>query len=311
MRYLDGAVYHAPRFYQSEQASKLNESHLIEELGGAENIIEKWGELFYAKTAPVFWQRNIWIRPFVAEFNSISEAACILRNIQAGWAKSLFCCHRRGALIEEKLPHISYKPKTFPWSSAGCPPIGAWTLLNENTLAASAECSSPFPAGRIEFVQNHDEAPSRAYLKLWETFARCGIWPKAGERCFDAGASPGGWTWALAKLGADVSACDRSPLAEIVMRKPNVRFIKHDAFTLKPEEIGSIDWLLCDVVCYPVRLFEWVEKWLESGLCRRFICTIKMQGTCDFDTVRRFAAVPDSVVVHLWHNKHELTWYKV
>ncbi|GHU39580.1 SAM-dependent methyltransferase [Spirochaetia bacterium] len=307
MKFLDGAVYHAPRFYESN----LIESHLIEELGGNQNIIERWGDLFYAKTAaPVFWQRNIWLKPFTAEFSSISQAAGILRSIQGGWAKSLFCCHRRGALIEEKLPRISTKPKTFPWSSAGRPPVGAWTLLNDNTLAASAECSSPFPAGCIEFVQNHDEAPSRAYLKLWEALARCDTWPAAGERCFDAGASPGGWTWALLKLGADVTACDRAPLAESVMRNPNVHFIKHDAFTLRPEEIGSIDWLLCDVISYPARLFEWVEKWLESGLCRRFICTIKMQGGCNFDAVRRFAAIPDSTVVHLWHNKHELTWIK-
>jgi 23S rRNA (cytidine2498-2'-O)-methyltransferase len=37
-----------------------------------------------------------------------------------------------------------------------------------------------------------------------------------------------------------------------------------------------------------------------------------MQGK-DWDkaTTERFAAIPGSRVVHLWHNKHELTWILV
>jgi 23S rRNA (cytidine2498-2'-O)-methyltransferase len=97
---------------------------------------------------------------------------------------------------------------------------------------------------------------------------------------------------------------------------PGVSFIRHDAFTLRPEDIGPVDWLFCDVICYPPRLFEWIEKWLRSGFCRNYICTIKMQGPPDpsgpaFETVRRFAAISCSQVVHLYHNKHELTWIKV
>jgi 23S rRNA (cytidine2498-2'-O)-methyltransferase len=42
---------------------------------------------------------------------------------------------------------------------------------------------------------------------------------------------------------------------------------------------------------------------------RRFIVTVKMQGPQpDWDTLDRFAAVPGSQLVHLHHNKHELTW---
>ena len=65
-------------------------------------------------------------------------------------------------------------------------------------------------------------------------------------------------------------------------------------------------------------LYEWIEKWLESGLCSNFICTIKMQGEtgnakenrnlADFETPKRFAKIPGSKVIHLYHNKHELTW---
>jgi 23S rRNA (cytidine2498-2'-O)-methyltransferase len=94
------------------------------------------------------------------------------------------------------------------------------------------------------------------------------------------------------------------------MAMPNVEYLKHDAFTLRPEDIGKIDWLCSDVICYPPRLLEWIERWLASGLCRNFVCTIKMQGEPDRETTSRFAAIPGSKVVHLHYNKHELTWIK-
>jgi 23S rRNA (cytidine2498-2'-O)-methyltransferase len=36
-----------------------------------------------------------------------------------------------------------------------------------------------------------------------------------------------------------------------------------------------------------------------------------MQGEPDFETTRRFAAIPGGAVIHLCHNKHELTWINV
>jgi 23S rRNA (cytidine2498-2'-O)-methyltransferase len=171
-----------------------------------------------------------------------------------------------------------------------------------------------------EFEEDRSGPPSRAYLKLWEALTlafppgRAGALPGPGAKCLDAGASPGGWTWALARLGAAVCAVDRAPLESRIAALPGVSFIKHDAFTLKPEDIGPIDWLFCDAACYPPRLFRWIEKWLASGLCKNYVCTIKMQGavdSADFVTPRLFAAIPDSRVIHLYHNKHELSWIKV
>jgi 23S rRNA (cytidine2498-2'-O)-methyltransferase len=72
-----------------------------------------------------------------------------------------------------------------------------------------------------------------------------------------------------------------------------------------------VDWLFSDVICYPDRLFKLVEKWLASGLAANFACTIKFQGATDHETARRFAAVPGSRLLHLSHNKHELTWIKL
>ncbi|MCL2318806.1 MAG: hypothetical protein FWC45_01880 [Treponema sp.] len=314
---LEGLVYQSiPGF----------EDHLKKELalitaGGnpvSGSPIENWGPFFYLNVPapaapPVFWHLNTWLNPLKIEFDSINEAARTLREIQRNWAPVLFTQFRRGALIASKLPVISQKPRPFPWALPDTP-MGAWTLLDAHTMAASSCCSSPFPGGIIEFEEDREGPPSRAYLKLWEALVRLRRRPEKGSRCLDAGASPGGWTWALSRLGAAVIAVDRAPLDERIASMPAVSFIQHDAFTLKPEEIGPVDWLFSDVICYPPRLFEWIEKWLASGLCKNFVCTIKMQGSVDddvdFDTPRRFAAIPGSQVLHLYHNKHELTWLK-
>jgi 23S rRNA (cytidine2498-2'-O)-methyltransferase len=41
------------------------------------------------------------------------------------------------------------------------------------------------------------------------------------------------------------------------------------------------------------------------------VCTLKFQGPTDHETARRFAAIPGSRLMHLHHNKHELTWIKL
>jgi 23S rRNA (cytidine2498-2'-O)-methyltransferase len=323
---LEGRVYQAvPGF----------EDHLRLELefcsgsGAREDV---WGPLYYREKASapaspgsvfsgdaqgssvepqVFWFRNLWLDPIQIEFDSISEAAAALRGIQRNWAPVFFTQFRRGSLISSQLPPISSKPRPFPWTLPHAP-MGAWTLLDPHRLIASPHNASPFPGGIIEFEEDKEGPPSRAYLKLWEALVRCGKWPGPGERCLDAGASPGGWTWALSRLGAKVTAVDRAPLKPQVLSMPGVDFIKHDAFTLRPEDIGPLDWVFSDVICYPQRLYEWVEKWLVSGLCSNFICTIKMQGAePDLETTRLFAEIPGGTVVHLYHNKHELTWIKI
>jgi 23S rRNA (cytidine2498-2'-O)-methyltransferase len=297
------------------------EDHLEEELGSREASYGKEGQppLLYHSghaTGPVYWVRNRWNNPFTLEFDSISEAASVLRNIQRNWAPSLFTRFRRGALIASNLPPVNRKPRPFPWELPAAVPMGSWTLLDAHTMLAAADCESPFPGGVIEFEEDKRGPPSRAYLKLQEALVRAGSRPGPGERCLDDGACPGGWTWVLARLGAEVLAVDRAPVEERLLAMPGVRFMKHDAFTLKPEDTGPLDWLFCDVICYPPKLLEWVEKWLASGLCKNFVCTIKWQGEADlrsqwFETTRRFAGIPGSRVIHLYHNKHELTWIKL
>jgi 23S rRNA (cytidine2498-2'-O)-methyltransferase len=135
--------------------------------------------------------------------------------------------------------------------------------------------------------------------------------PQLGETCIDLGSSPGGWSWALQRLGARVISVDKAPLAPEIAKLPRVEFRQASAFALDPAEVGPVEWLFSDVVCYPARLYSLVERWLESGLVRNFVCTRKFQGATDHAAARRFAAIPDARLMHLHHNKHELTWARL
>ena len=320
--------------------AKLNGIRLnisIEEIINAKSGI--YGDIVYKEGVEkeIFWKRLELEKPFIAHFNSINEAANLLKNMQRNWAMYPFKCIRRSFLIKEKLPFISEKPRNFPYIIP-LNDMGIFTLLDEHTLFASCKTSIPLPLGELHFIEDKINPPSRAYLKLYEALclmdyykrlSYCndssvakanedikvtGIFTKDSTKsfsnlhCIDAGACPGGWSWVLEKLGANITAIDRSPLDPSLMKKPNINFITHDVFTLSPQYFGKVDWVFSDVICYPPRLLQWIYKWLDSALCEQFICTIKMQGKPDMKSIKEASQIPHSKVIHLSHNKHELTF---
>ncbi|HRD55954.1 MAG TPA: SAM-dependent methyltransferase [Parachlamydiaceae bacterium] len=294
-------------------AAEGYEKQLRQELQG---IQAEYGRLFLAPSVQksTFWAQNIWHEPLIFRFESISEAASILKSIQRNWALYSWQEHRRAALIEAKLPFISKKPLVFPskvTESNLSSSLGSWMLLDKHTLLASPGCSSPFPNGTLLFEECKIGPPSRAYLKLWEAFTVAKTAPKTGDRCLEIGASPGGWTWVLANLKCEVLSVDRSELASNVASMSDVHFIKADAFSMLPSKIGAVDWIFSDVACYPEKLLEWVQVWLTSGMCKKFICTLKFQGDANYKVADEFLKISGSRIVHLSHNKHELTWLLV
>ena len=259
-----------------------------------------------------YWAQTTFRAPFLLTFDSAGEAAKAMMARQRNWASSPYQLWRRAELIERKLPFVPTKPRAFP-AEFPTTPMGIFTLLDAHHILASAETSSDLALGRLPLVEDHTNPPSRAYLKLQEALTLLhhdfGVpFPAPGDRCFDAGACPGGWTWVLRQCGAEVFAVDRSELHPSLMRDPKVTFLAHDAFTLPPRELGAFDWVVSDVICYPDRLLPWVQKWIASGLVRHMVCTIKLQGEVDWSMIEPFARIPDSRVVHLNHNKHELTF---
>ncbi len=286
-------------------AAQDYEEPLIKEI---KTSFDRYDRLFVTpEPQQVFWAQNTWYNPIVAHFESISEAAKILKGIQRNWAHYPFSEYRRAALIEEKLPHIGHKMVQFPTAKPKAP-LGSWTLLDKHTLLASANCSSPYKNGEIALKESREGPPSRAYLKLWEALTLLEEMPKAGDSCLEIGASPGGWTWVLANLGASVLSVDRSPLAPNIAAMPGVRHQLGNGFAMTPKAVGALDWIFSDVACYPEKLLEWVQLWLESGLCKNFVCTLKFQGDTSYEVARQFATIPASQILHLSNNKHELTW---
>lgn len=283
------------------------EAELEAELSG--RLQTRIGNLYLSDPLPTppAWAACSWLAPMEAPVPSIGKAAALLRSIQRNWALLPLAATGRAKLIAEKLPHVGAKPLTFP-QAPPTSPIGGWTLLDDNRLLFSAQTSTVFPHGQVGFVEDRQGPPSRAYLKLWEGLTRMGRMPGPGDRCLDLGACPGGWTWVLAKLGAEVTAVDKAPLDPAIAAMPGVTERLTSAFGLDPAQEPAVDWLFSDIICYPPRLLALVQRWMDAGKARNILCTLKFQGATDHAAAAGFAAIPGGRLLHLHHNKHELTW---
>jgi 23S rRNA (cytidine2498-2'-O)-methyltransferase len=269
------------------------------------------GRLVLSDDAPLAarWAANVWHDVEEIPIRSIGHAAKELRERQRNWAAYAPVHGGRAKLITEKLPHVSAKPIDIGGTVPDAP-LGSWTLLAPDLMLAAAACTSPFPNGEPVLVEDRTGPPSRAYLKLFEALVRLRRWPQPGESCLDLGASPGGWTWLLARTGAGVVAVDKAPLAAHIDRMPNVRWHEGSAFALDPRSVAPVDWLCSDIICYPSRLLGLVQRWVDADAARTMICTIKFKGRTDHGIVREFAEITGATVLHLHHNKHELTFIR-
>lgn len=305
-------------FLAFPEMNKILLSELQERFNVKNPPQSQYGDLFYfsendlPKKCIPYFSKDIMEEPFLLSFDSINDAVNHLKNIQRNWASYDYVCFRRSKLIQEKLPYINLKERKFPVKIPQTP-IGLFTLIDEHNLIYSAKTSSFLPSGNLKFIEDHENPPSRAYLKIQESLTMATLFngtnlPNENSYCFEAGSCPGGWTWVLVGLGAKVFAVDRAELSSKLMESPLVTFKAHDAFTLKPEEIGNVDWIFSDVICYPERLLEWIKMWISHNPNLNMICTIKMQGSINWELLQQFENIPNSKIIHLNYNKHELTW---
>ena len=254
------------------------------------------------------WALDVWTTPELLACASVGAAARLLRDRQRNWSL-LEAGHRgRCGLIAAKLPPVKAAPLCFPQAPPRAP-LGAWTLLAPDRLLLSTSKTSPFVGGVCRFVEDREGPPSRAYLKLWEACTRLGVMPEPGQDCLDLGAAPGGWSWALAQLGARVVAVDKAELAPSVAAHELVTHRRESAFGIDPRQEPPVDWLCSDIIAYPARLLALVRRWIEAGRAARILCTVKFQGETDHEVAEQFAAIPGASLMHLSHNRHELTFF--
>jgi 23S rRNA (cytidine2498-2'-O)-methyltransferase len=294
-----GAAYLAADGYDRQLRDELRRASV--------KVVGEHGRLLRTNKPAIesAWAANIWLDPVEIAVTSIGDAAAKLKAIKRNWAAYTPDHAGRIRLIVEKLPHVSAKAIAFDGPVARAP-LGSFTLLAPDLVLASPSCSSVFANGEPTFVEDRDGPPSRAYLKLWEALTRLDHRPGPTDTVLDLGASPGGWTWLLAKTGARVIAVDKAPLAANVAALRNVRWHEGSAFALDPAEVSGVTWLCSDIICYPERLLGLVNRWRAAGV-ENMVCTVKFQGETDHTAVDAFKALPGAQLFHLHHNKHELT----
>ncbi len=293
-------------------AAEDHESTLTEELRRAGVAVgATHGRLFISEDESVeaAWAVNTWFDAVSLPIGSVGDAAKQLRARQRSWALYAPIHRGRASLIAEKLPPLSSHPLRLG-DLAPTSPLGSWTLLKPDLMLAAERCSSPFPNGEPPLAELKEGPPNRAYRKLWEAFVALGRYPAAGDRAVDLGASPGGWTWLLAELGCRVAAVDKAPLDQAVAGLDRVEQLQTSAFGLSPSDVHGgrpPAWVVADIACYPERLFPLIERWTALDPPPTLIFTVKYQGPTDHQVTDRFRSLPGARLVHLHHNKHELT----
>lgn len=293
--------------YLAKAFPTLEKELASEVLRSGGEVLQQWGELFLFRSpsALFLWSQFLAKDPQVHHFQSINDGAQILLQQKKRWCSISSSHHRRAELIQEKvfkykIPQFGFlrPPERHEW--------GFWSLIEQNKMILAPVINSPWPLGEIQLATDL-QPPSRAYLKLWEAFT-CHVQPpQSQERVLELGASPGGWTWVLAQLGCQVTAVDKAPLDPKLSAKPNVTFIKKDAFKLTQQEVQSPLWLMSDLICYPKDLYELILKWKNWGV-KNILATIKFQGETDWKMIEEFQKIPSSRLLHLCANKHELTF---
>lgn len=287
-------------------------AELLEEL--REDSIVEMGPLILSRSEAreVVWSHNVWTNLQQLMIASVADGAKQLRGLGRKWHRVYAAPeqHRRSILIEEALPRWQRPRLEFPVAPAPAD-WGSWALVGRDEILCGTKNSSPFLQGVPNFLDPSFEMPppSQAYRKLWEIFCLLGRWPKADEVCLDLGSAPGGWTWTLLNLGAEVWSVDRGEMDPNLQDFSKYHQFMRDAFRIQRQDLARTpQWIFSDVICYPERLKEFLAVWKDIQPKPNFIFTLKFQGPTDFAILREFQSYPGSFTRHLHANKHEVTW---
>lgn len=134
-----------------------------------------------------------------------------------------------------------------------------------------------------------------------------------GAAALDVGASPGGWSWVLARAGARVTAVDPGALDPRVTALDHVQHLKVRAETLKFDG-PQFDWVVNDMNVDPplaAQVLLQVHPWLREGA--RSVTTLKLAGRSrPREVLAEFVSRLESgyateAAQHLYSNRQEVT----
>lgn len=257
----------------------------------------------------MIWAQTTAFHVKPINITSIKDGARALKTMGRNWGLFTVNHHRRAQLIQDELPKYNTKAIAFRMALPQAP-MGFWTLWEPDLILASQETTSPFALGEMSFLEDKVMPPSRAYLKLWEFFTVYAPEAIIGGTAIDVGSCPGGWTWVLRTMGFDhIISVDKAPIEKRIMDLGKIEFRGESAFGLDPNNFETIDWFCSDIICYPERLLNLIKRFMDAGKVKNFVCTIKYQGETDWENTLKFLEIPGSSIVHLHHNKHEVTWF--
>lgn len=252
------------------------------------------------------WAQDCWPELRSIEFKNETDLLSRLHKLHSRWVE--LPLHKNKQIKIRSDLHYQTPKTTQFLQKLPNEKFAVFAIVQPRKAIVCLKPEAPFPFGEVNFSEDR-KPPNRAYLKLWELMSLYGVEPKAGDFCLDLGASPGGWTWVLQTMGCQILAIDKAPLDPFVAKLNGVSFRRGDAFQINLDEFSQVDWIFSDVICYPERLLEYISIWMKNEKVKNIVCTVKLKGEPDVKLWQKFQSIPDSQTRHLWHNKHELTWF--
>lgn len=271
--------------------------------------INGWADQIITRIAGVLpdaqpWRLHLW--PAYGEGRAGLHRCDLIRTALNERLKK----RRRALLRSIEESDMPFLPETSLVQAVLTGPDAGYISVSPAPQPASLRALvSPFIGGDIPHAEDK-AAPSRAFAKVIEAELRLGQQIQRGQTCVDLGASPGSWSYVAIQRGAHVTAIDRSPLRDDLMRNPRLSFLQADAFKFRPEQ--PVDWLICDIIAAPQRSMDLLLEWLREQRMRRFIVTLKFKGTDEYplmDSLKEQAPplCSDFRLTRLCANKNEVT----
>ncbi|WFB34573.1 SAM-dependent methyltransferase [Kiritimatiellota bacterium B12222] len=219
---------------------------------------------------------------------------------------------RRGNQLHPGLKKWERKPGKLFKQQKGM--ILQWACTDRGFLFSSSsptELTATEPGGRTRMKMD-SRAPSRSYLKIEEAFVRLGREPEAEQTVIDLGAAPGGWSFAFAKRGCQVTSIDNGPLKidDACIRR--IEHLHRDGLTFQLGKLQPpVDWLVGDMLIPPGKVLGLLRYWVDGHHCKNIVMNVKLPQNNPLPAMEPILEwmkrYPELQVRQFYHDRREVT----